>query len=164
MKVSVRENKDRSHTALPTLNQQHSSPVHPAPPLLFLPVQEDSECCSPHPLQMYRPAVAVGAGTDTKAGTRETAHAQNAGCSYLLRLWQLVRDMDEHINEHMNGGMDQRQERLAQRKRTTRQGGRNKMQKKPCSKQMPVAALGCVTLYTTARGGKFADKINFPGN
>lgn len=113
---------------------------------------------------MYRPAVAVGAGTDTRAGTRETAHTQNTGCSYLLRLWQLVRDMDEHINEYMNGGMDRRRERLAQRKRTTRQEARNKMQKKTCRKQMPVAALGSVTLDTTARGGKFADKINFLGN
>lgn len=79
---------------------------------------------------MYRPAVAVKAGTDTLTGTRETAHAQNTGCSYLLRLWQLVKDMDEHTNEYMNGGMNQRQERLGQRKRMARQEARNKMQEK----------------------------------
>lgn len=71
---------------------------------------------------MYRPAVAV------RAGTRETAQAQNTGCSYLLRLGQLVRDMDEHTNEYMNGGMNRGQERLGQRKRT-RQETRHKMQK-----------------------------------
>lgn len=93
-------------------------------PLLFLPVQEDSECCNTlsYPLQMYRPAVAV------RAGTRETAQAQNTGCSYLLRLGQLVRDMDEHTNEYMNGGMNRGQERLGQRKRT-RQETRHKTQK-----------------------------------
>lgn len=31
-----------TQTALPTLNQQHSSPVHPAFPLLFLAVQEET--------------------------------------------------------------------------------------------------------------------------
>lgn len=69
------------------------------------------------PLQMYRPAVAV------RAGTRETAQAQNTGCSYLLRLGQLVRDMDEHTNEYMDGGMNQGQERKR------RQETRHKMQK-----------------------------------
>lgn len=38
------------------------------------------------------------------------------GCSYLLRLWQLVRDMDEQMNEHTNEGMNQRWERLGWRK------------------------------------------------
>lgn len=31
--------------------------------------------CNPHPLQMYRPAVAAKAGTDTPTGTMETAHS-----------------------------------------------------------------------------------------
>jgi len=47
--------------------------------------------------------VAVSAGADTPTGTREAARSQNTGCSYLLRLWQLVRDMDEQMNEYMNG-------------------------------------------------------------
>lgn len=81
---------------------------------------------------MYRPAVAVGASTHTPRGTRETARSHNTGCSYLLRLWQLVRDMDEHINEYMNGGMNQRQERKGQRKRMASQ---DKRQEKRCRKK-----------------------------
>lgn len=151
-----------TQTALPTLNQQHSSPVHPVSPLFFLLVQEDSATPTPSRCtgQLWLQRLAQ---THQLAQWKQHT-AQNTGCSYLLRLWQLVEDMDEHTNEYMNGGMNHTQDSLGQRKRMARQKARNKMQNKPCSQQMPVAALGSVTRHTSARRGKSADKINLLGN
>lgn len=154
-----------TQTALPTLNQHHSSPVHPAFPLLFLPVQEDSYCCSPHPLQMYRPAVAVKVGTGTLTGTMETAHTHktqgavtSSDCGSWWKTWmntQMNTWTEEWIKDRR--GWDRGREEWQDKRQETR------CRKKMCSKQMSVTALGS-SLYTSARGGKSNDKISFLGN
>lgn len=44
------------------------------------------------------------------------------------------------------------------------QEARKGMQQKKCSKQIPVAPLGSVTPYTSARGGMRANRINSLGS
>lgn len=68
------------------------------------------------------------------------------------------------MNEYTNGGVNQRWERLGQRKRIGKRAAREEMQQeKKCNKQVPVAALGSVTPYSSARSGMPAGKINLLG-
>lgn len=87
--------------------------------------------------------------THQLAQGKQHAH-KTQGCSYLLRLWQLVRDRDEQVNEYMHGGMKQIWERLGQRKWRASQVVRNEMEQKKCSKQIPVATLGSGTPHISA--------------
>lgn len=113
-----------TQTPLPTLNQQHSTALQYIQHFL-------SSLCqlkrASSVLQPPSPSRCTGqlwlwvlALTHQLAQGKQHTH-KTQGCSYLLRLWQLVRDMDEQMNEYMNRGMNQRCERLGWKKWMARQ-------------------------------------------